>query len=82
MTPFVCILFQRSPFNSRRAPCDSAKAHKLLTSSAASLLGIARQSPDATPRAYQGGFCSVSVIRTNIVVIKRVLGNARWSRVQ
>ena len=38
MTPFVCILFQRSPFNSRRAACDSAKAHKLLASSATSLL--------------------------------------------
>ena len=75
MTPFVCILFQRSPFNSRRAPCDSAKAHKLLVSNAGfpPVLGIAHQSPHTTPTLYWGGFCRVSVIRRNIVVIKRVL---------
>lgn len=38
MTSFVCILFRRSPLNSRRAPCDSVKAHKLLSNTIASLL--------------------------------------------
>lgn len=38
MTPFVCILFQRSPFNSGRAPCDVAKVHKPLAGHAASIL--------------------------------------------